>query len=228
MLWGAIVVLAGASLMPLLLTLRRAPPAVRPSPALAFYRDQLAELDRERDDGLISPNEHKEARLEIERRLLAAATPTAAPAAPSHRWPILAASAIIPLLALLLYLDLGSPGLPAAPFAPRIAHDRAIIANLIGQLPNLAGDPRSLWRAQVTIGSAQSDLQNWSAAASAWNAALAIHFDPTLAAQTAEVETRAHGKVTPEAAALFRSALAMAPPDAPWRAAAEARLRETN
>jgi cytochrome c-type biogenesis protein CcmH len=227
-LWVAIVVLAGTALIPLLLTLRHARPAVQASPALAFYRDQLAELDRERDEGLISPNEHKGARLEIERRLLAAATPAAARAAPSHRWPILAASAIIPLLAILFYLDVGSPGLPAAPLAPRIAHDRAIIAELTQQLPSLVGDPQSLWQADVMIGSAESDLRNWSAAASAWHAALAIHFDPTLAAQTAEAETRAHGKVTPEAAALFRSALAAAPADAPWRAAAEARLRETN
>ena len=228
MLWVAIVVLAGTALIPLLLTLRRARPGVRPSPALALYRDQLAELDRERDEGLISPNECRGARLEIERRLLAAAVPTAKRTTSSHRWPILAASVIIPLLALSFYLGVGSPGLPAAPLAPRIRHDHAIIAELTRQVPNLAGDPRSLWQAQVMIGSAESDLGNWSAAASAWHAALAIHFDPTLAAQTAEAETRARGKVTAEAAALFRSALATAPADARWRSAAEARLREMN
>jgi hypothetical protein len=68
------------------------------------------------------------------------------------------------------------------------------------------------------IGSAESDMGGWATAAAAWNAALAI-FDPTLAAQIAEAETGAKGAVTPEAAALFRAALAAAP-------AAEARLRE--
>ncbi|MCJ9674507.1 c-type cytochrome biogenesis protein CcmI, partial [Neorhizobium sp. SHOUNA12B] len=40
---------------------------------VAVYRDQLAELDRDRAQGLIEPQEAEYARAEIGRRLLAAA-----------------------------------------------------------------------------------------------------------------------------------------------------------
>lgn len=226
LIWVAILVLSAAALAPALAGLRRATPAAPPSPETAFHRAQLAELERERDDGLISPAEYAAARLEVQRRLLAAAASDTGPTMGSRRWPLLVAAVIVPLAALSLYLRVGSPGVPAAPLAARLAHDRSVIAELTQRLSGIANDPAALWRAQVIIGSAESDMGDWAKAAAAWNAALAIHFDPMLAAQAAEAETRAQGGVTQKAAALFRAALAAAPADAPWRAAAEARLRE--
>ena len=65
-------------------------------------------------------------------------------------------------------------------------------------------------------------------AAQAWRVALHTKFDPALAAETAELEIDAAGHMTPDAAALFKRALAKAPPDAPWRNLVKRRLREAS
>lgn len=103
----------------------RLPARDRLSGELAIYRDQLAELERERAAGTLSPAEAAAARTEIERRMLAAgdAAASAAKATRSsdavQKWLPPALSLFVPLLALGLYLQTGRPGLPAAPFADR-------------------------------------------------------------------------------------------------------------
>lgn len=108
----------GALLIPLLKAPRRS--AGRLDGELAIYRDQLDEIERERAAGTIAETDAAAARLEIERRALAAGDQTGAmPSAPADRAlhkvlsPALALA--IPLLALGLYLHIGRPGLPAAP-----------------------------------------------------------------------------------------------------------------
>ena len=93
---------------------------------LAIYRDQLAELERERAAGTVPESEAAAGRIEIERRMLVAGDAAAGvrPLAASEAWqkwlpPAL--SLFVPLLALGLYLQVGRPGLPAAPFAERPA-----------------------------------------------------------------------------------------------------------
>jgi cytochrome c-type biogenesis protein CcmH len=86
---------------------------------LAIYRDQLAEIERERAAGTLPGNEAAAARIEVERRILAAGDhPPPAPHADATLHKLLppALALIIPLLALGLYLQVGRPGLPAAPF----------------------------------------------------------------------------------------------------------------
>jgi cytochrome c-type biogenesis protein CcmH len=91
-----------------------------PTPIL--YRRQLAELDELAERGLMGEAEHKSARAEAARRLLAAAD------APKSAWSadakprglVLAAVAAAPALALVIYLALGSPGAPDLPFAKRM------------------------------------------------------------------------------------------------------------
>ncbi len=103
----------------------RLPVRDRLSGELAIYRDQLAELEREREAGTLAPAEAAAARTEIERRMLAAgdAAASGAKAARSsdavQKWLPPALSLFVPLLALGLYLQVGRPGLPAAPFAER-------------------------------------------------------------------------------------------------------------
>ena len=72
--------------------LRRAPsPAADADGDLAVYRDQLAEIERDLSRGVLAPPEAEAARIEISRRLLAAAEradaarQTGAAAAP-HSW----------------------------------------------------------------------------------------------------------------------------------------------
>jgi cytochrome c-type biogenesis protein CcmH len=86
---------------------------------LAIYRDQLAEIERERAAGTLPGNEAAAARIEVERRILAAGDhppPAAHADATLHKLLPPALALIIPLLALGLYLQVGRPGLPAAPF----------------------------------------------------------------------------------------------------------------
>jgi cytochrome c-type biogenesis protein CcmH len=86
---------------------------------LAIYRDQLAEIERERAAGTLPESEAAAARIEVERRILAAGDyppPPARTDATLHKFLPPALALAIPLLALGLYLQTGHPGLPAAPF----------------------------------------------------------------------------------------------------------------
>lgn len=109
----------GALLWPLLKT--RVDHRDRLSGELAIYRDQLAELAREQTAGRVSGTDAAAARLEIERRILAAgaAAETLRPASASpllHKLLPPALCLLVPVLALGVYLQMGRPGLPAAPF----------------------------------------------------------------------------------------------------------------
>jgi cytochrome c-type biogenesis protein CcmH len=92
---------------------------VRSGTDIEVYRDQLDEIDRDEAAGLIGSVEAEAARVEVSRRLIAAAemaksaTVGAAPvAAGSYRWATLAAAVIVlPLGASIVYLSLGSPNL---------------------------------------------------------------------------------------------------------------------
>ena len=99
---------------------------------VAVYRDQLKELEAELARGQIDEAEAEAARIEISRRLLAAgeadsAKPKAgrskaAKVALARDTRILSVAAIaIPLASVGIYLWLGSPGLPGAPYAKRLA-----------------------------------------------------------------------------------------------------------
>jgi cytochrome c-type biogenesis protein CcmH len=86
---------------------------------LAIYRDQLAEIERARAAGTLPESEAAAARIEVERRILAAGDhppPPPRAAATLHKVLPPALALAIPLLALGLYLQTGRPGLPAAPF----------------------------------------------------------------------------------------------------------------
>jgi cytochrome c-type biogenesis protein CcmH len=88
------------------------------------YRDQLREIDSDRDRGLIGESEAEAARLEIQRRLLASdakqAGQEAAPAGRPERWLTIAVGVGLPVLALGLYFTYGSPGLPDEPLLARL------------------------------------------------------------------------------------------------------------
>lgn len=94
------------------------------------YKDQLAELDRDQAEGRIADVEADAARLEIQRRLLAAAedqqagtTPKGAPR--TGLWTIVAAALAVPAASLVFYLQTGTPELPDFPLAERADVKRA-------------------------------------------------------------------------------------------------------
>lgn len=91
---------------------------------VAVYRDQLAELQRERESGLIGETEAEYARAEIGRRLLAAASGQTGekPAMAPRRHNALASivTLLLPLMGLCLYLFMGSPNAPDMPLEARL------------------------------------------------------------------------------------------------------------
>jgi cytochrome c-type biogenesis protein CcmH len=120
-----------------------AAPLVRPretdgerAPDLDVYRDQLREIERDKSRGLLADTEAEASRIEIARRMLAtadrAAVADAAP--PAHdraaRLALNAIAAGVPVLALALYLALGSPGLPGAPAGTRLTETDASAAKV--------------------------------------------------------------------------------------------------
>lgn len=89
------------------------------------FRDQLAEVDRDLDRGVLNPTEAEAARIEISRRLLGAADERARSAdhQPAPLWASLALAAVVvvgaPGFAYFLYGGIGAPGLPDQPLASR-------------------------------------------------------------------------------------------------------------
>jgi cytochrome c-type biogenesis protein CcmH len=230
---AAVAGLALVAIAPLALSLRRpAPMRGRRDSALALHRAQLAELDRELAAGRIAAAEHATARLEVQRRLLAAAAETEAMPTTSSRVPLIATLVLVPSVAFGLYLYGGHPDMPGAPLAERRAaaavqarQEDGLIARLRERL--VALDPKSDMARQgyVLLGNAEAGRARYAEAAAAWRHALAVKYDATLAAETAEAQTRADGKLTPATIAMFRRALAEAPADAPWRKLAEERIK---
>jgi len=105
-------------LVPLILRGRAA--EARDAYNLAVYRDQLAEIERDVERGIIGPNEAAAAKSEIGRRILAL-SPAAAPSGASSTSLVVAAIAImlVPFAAWTLYWDLGSPTQVDQPLASR-------------------------------------------------------------------------------------------------------------
>ncbi len=128
MIWVFIALMTAAAAMAVLWPLSRRSGEARPASDVAVYRDQLDEIERDQGFGLIAPAEADAARVEVSRRLIAAAdaAEVAAGRAPAAASPLrrrvvaLIALIALPVGALAIYLMIGSPGLPGAPLAQRI------------------------------------------------------------------------------------------------------------
>jgi cytochrome c-type biogenesis protein CcmH len=127
LLWISFAVLSAAVLIAVLRPLWSARRPVGAGHPTEIYRDQLAEIDAEVERGLLSAGEAEEARIEIARRLLASESRSDRPrdAASASRTPARAVrlatvlGAMVPLLAIGLYLVIGSPAQPDQPLAMR-------------------------------------------------------------------------------------------------------------
>ncbi|MSO76663.1 MAG: c-type cytochrome biogenesis protein CcmI [Alphaproteobacteria bacterium] len=91
---------------------------------LALYRDQLGEVERDLDRGVLEVEQAGAARTEIERRLLQASTcvevaPDMAAAPWGQRLAIAAVAVFVPIAVLAIYGYLGAPSLPNVPLAER-------------------------------------------------------------------------------------------------------------
>src|ERR1700694_240340 len=123
LLWLLIALMTGAAIFAVLWPLARGRERLARSADLAVYRDQLAEIERDRARGLIAGLEAEGARIEVSRRLLAADAEENRPAESAlgrRRAAALLALIGIPVVAGILYLSLGSPDLPGVPLAARL------------------------------------------------------------------------------------------------------------
>jgi cytochrome c-type biogenesis protein CcmH len=126
-LWFLFAVMTAAAIFAVLWPLGRGAAARRSGSDLEVYRDQIAELTRDRDAGLIAGAEAEAARVEVSRRLLTAAEQSQSGVTPSpggtfrRRAAAVVVLAGVPAVAMGLYLELGSPDLPGQPIASRAA-----------------------------------------------------------------------------------------------------------
>jgi cytochrome c-type biogenesis protein CcmH len=151
MMWLVLALMTGVAILAVLWPLGRARSVGAAGSDVAVYRDQLAEIERDRAAGRIAAPEAEAARVEVSRRLLAAADRTSAQSNESasavtwrRRAAAVAALVALPLGALGLYLALGSPGTPGQPLAARLQAppEQRSLATLIGQVEaHLARNP---------------------------------------------------------------------------------------
>jgi cytochrome c-type biogenesis protein CcmH len=120
-LWFVFALMTAAAIFAVLLPLGLSKAAKTGGNEAAVYRDQLAEIDRDAATGLVGPAEAEAARVEIGRRLLAVADQMRVPPTKPNmrRGAAVLALLGLPLLALAVYLPLGSPGLADFPLAER-------------------------------------------------------------------------------------------------------------
>ena len=233
-IWLSLVAVSALALLPVALRLLKPATARgRRDAALQLHRTQLREVDRDLHDGLIGPEDHATARLEIQRRMLAEAETAEIASTRATSAPLMAALVLIPIGAVALYLIGGHPTLPAQPLAERIAassrtldRDAQLLDELRASLRTLDPHSERTRQGYLLVGQAEAQRGDWQDAADAWNSALIIRDDPTVAFEAAEAETRAQGRVSGATLAQFRRAVDGSPPDAPWRMLAEQRIAE--
>jgi cytochrome c-type biogenesis protein CcmH len=189
---------------------------------VSVYRDQLDEVEGDLDRGVIAPAEAEAARTEIARRLIkadAARGQAAALSAGDTPRRIAATGAIValPVIALALYVALGSPEMPDAPLAarhtaPPETQDMAVLVARVEQ--HLAANPDDArgWQvlAPVYVRLGQDD----KAANAFGNIVRIVGSNVETEGDLGEAIVRANrGQVTADAKAAFGRALSDDPKD---------------
>jgi cytochrome c-type biogenesis protein CcmH len=183
------------------------------------YRDQLQEISRDQAAGLIGETEAQAARVEVSRRLLAAAALEApAPvASASHsirrrRAAAIAAIVAVPAIALGFYLALGSPNIPGQSALARLDKPQGSpsVAVLVGQVEaHLERNPNDGAGWEV-IAPVYLRLGRFNDAVAAWRKSIALNGDS--AARESDLGealvAAADGVVTGEAKLAFERAIA--------------------
>lgn len=204
-----------AVLWPLGRQIKRGPAASE----TVVYQDQLAEVTRDADAGLIGPVEAEAARVEISRRLLAAAASEESIAPSVSRSWRRAVSIValigLPVLAAGLYIQIGSPGLPDFPLAARqkAGPQNASIELLIERVQAILEKNPKDGRGWSVLAPVLLKLGRTDEAVAAFRNALA--YNEETAGHHADLgealTVAANGVVTVEAKAEFDRALALDP-----------------
>jgi cytochrome c-type biogenesis protein CcmH len=122
-LWFVFALMTSAAVFAVLLPLGRSTEGKTGGSEMLVYKDQLSEIASDAASGLIREPEATAARVEIGRRLLAAAsTEDAEIFTPRQTWRraiAVVAFVMLPLMAIAIYAPLGSPRLPDFPLVER-------------------------------------------------------------------------------------------------------------
>src|SRR5262245_9325838 len=218
-LWFGVALMTAAAVWAVLWPLARRASDLRSGSDVAVYRDQLAEIERDRAAGLIGENEATGAKVEVSRRLIAAAdaqaaTPAGAASATWQRRAVaVVALILLPVGAAALYLALGSPSLPDQPLAARVAGARGnpSIDTLIAQVEDHLSSHPDDGRGWEVIAPVYLRLGRFDDAVKARRNALKLS-GTTAERQSALGEAlvfAANGVVTAEAKAAFERAIAL-------------------
>lgn len=177
---------------------------------LQVYRQQLTELERDQERGLLAADQAGAARLEIHRRILAAEAeaPAGGRAFPRHLILAGCLALALPIAAAGLYGLLGAPGLPGRPFAARQSDPAFKMAGLIEQLAaKLAAAPDG--EGYRHLAAAYMSQQRFEDAVTAYQRAesLGQKDSATLAGHGEALVLLSGGMVVPDARRLFMAAL---------------------
>jgi cytochrome c-type biogenesis protein CcmH len=216
-LWFVFALMTVAAIFAVLWPLGRAGRPQTDGSEAAVYKDQLAEIDRDVAAGLIGSAEAEAARIEISRRLLAAADlPRDPPVASNVRLRRVAAVIALvglPIVSLAFYLPLGSPRLADFPLAERTRAADATqpLDNLVAQVEaHLEKNPTD-GRGWNVLAPVLARLGRYDEAVRAFHNSITYNGDS--AARRADLgealTAAAGGVVTAEAKAEFERALAL-------------------
>ncbi|MDR3494092.1 MAG: c-type cytochrome biogenesis protein CcmI [Ancalomicrobiaceae bacterium] len=217
-LWILFAVMTAAAALIVIVPLNRARVRAAPNAEIDVYADQLDEVERDRERGLIGEREAEAARVEIARRLIRADRVGPVPAELGRKTRSVASFAaivVIPAVALGLYSLIGSPGLPDQPLASRPAvpldqrSPEALIAMLDAQLAKNPDDAHG-WDIAGPIYFRIGRLEDATKAFA--NAIRLGGPNPQREIGLGQaLMAAANGKVTPEAKAVFEAALKLEP-----------------
>jgi cytochrome c-type biogenesis protein CcmH len=188
----------------------------------AVFKDQIAEIESERERGLISEAEAEAARSEVARRLLAAdrADATRATQQPRETRSVAALALVgafvfVPVVSTALYLVYGSPGMPDHPLSARLdqrIEDQGVdelVARVEARLREFPQDGRG-WEVIAPVYMRQ---RRYGDAADAFGKALRLQGEtPRRLSDFGNALVLAHdGVVTEQARKVLQQALAMDP-----------------
>ena len=216
-LWFVFALMTVAAIFAVLWPLSRGGRPQSEGSEAAVYKDQLSEIDRDVASGLIGSTEAEAARVEISRRLLAARDSQDGPAIASstrlRRSAAILALVGLPIVAVAIYLPLGSPRLGDFPLAQRArAPDAAqpfenMVAQVEAHLEKNPTDGRG-WNVLAPV---LARLGRFDDAVRAYRNSITYNGDsPERRSDLGEaLASAAGGVVTAEAKAEFERAVAM-------------------
>ena len=222
-LWLVLVLMTAAAMFAVLWPLARRTPLRRGSD-VAVYRDQLDEIQRDCSTGLIGDAEAEAARIEVSRRLIAAADaeeserPAEETATLRHRRvTAIAGLVLLPAGAFALYLTLGSPDLPGEPLAARVqtAAETRNVQDMVARVEDHVARNPNDGKAWEVLAPVYMRIGRYDDAVRAWSNVISLN------GSNAEREAdfgeamvaAANGVVTADAKAAFDRALKIDPQD---------------